>query len=285
MKHEHHRNVLYVIVVLLVILQTVSFVVLSSQLSKMHVDLENNRVESVQAREGIISQFTELINFYSGENQKEIDKLSLTLAEQEESFAKELDLVKSSRDDFSGIIKNSLDSVVGIRTDRSIGTGFVVNSEGYIVTNYHVIDGATSLGVVTSKGDIIGAQILGIDPFRDVALLKVDRKFDALKVANSDNLQVGKKVIAIGNPLGLSFSVSEGIISALGRAGPNGLEEYIQTDVGLNPGNSGGPLIDETGKVIGINNFKIGDSEGLGFALESNSFKKVVNGFINGTII
>jgi S1-C subfamily serine protease len=98
-------------------------------------------------------------------------------------------------------------------------------------------------------------------------------------------LKVGEKVIAIGNPLGLSFSVTEGIISALDRVGPNNLAEYIQTDVSLNPGNSGGPLINTRGKVVGINNFKIGDAESLGFALESNSIRDSINDLAGEKII
>jgi len=116
-------------------------------------------------------------------------------------------------------------------------------------------------------------------------LLKISGTYEALELADSDDLQVGRKVIAIGNPLGLSFSVTEGIISALERIGPNGLREYIQTDVSLNPGNSGGPLIDIQGQVIGINNFKIGGAEALGFSLESNAIRDSVNAMLNKTII
>jgi serine protease Do len=113
----------------------------------------------------------------------------------------------------------------------------------------------------------------------------VDGKYNTLSLANSDQLQVGKKVIAIGNPYGLSFSVTEGIISAIDRTGPNGKAEYIQTDVSLNPGNSGGPLIDTQGKVVGINNFKVSSAESLGFALESNSLKQILNKIANSTLV
>jgi len=98
-----------------------------------------------------------------------------------------------------------------------------------------------------------------------------------LELADSDDVQIGEKVIAIGNPLGLQFSVSEGIVSGIHRPGLNEMEVYIQTDAALNPGNSGGPLINKKGEVIGINNFKIGGTEGMGFALESNSIKETVN--------
>ena len=110
-------------------------------------------------------------------------------------------------------------------------------------------------------------------------MLKIEGTFTPISLANSDDVQIGQKVIAIGNPLGLQFSVTEGIVSAINRAGSNGLKDYIQTDAALNPGNSGGPLIDTSGKVIGINNFKIGGSENIGFALESNYIKQTINGF------
>ncbi|VVB82301.1 Trypsin-like peptidase domain protein [uncultured archaeon] len=112
----------------------------------------------------------------------------------------------------------------------------------------------------------------------DIALLRInDTNYSPLTLADSDNTQVGEKVIAIGNPLGLQFSVSEGIVSAIHRAGENGLNAYIQTDASLNPGNSGGPLIDVNGNVVGINNFKIIGSENIGFSLESNYVKDTIN--------
>ena len=110
----------------------------------------------------------------------------------------------------------------------------------------------------------------------DVALLKIEGDYNSLIFDDSDDVRIGEKGIAIGNPLGLSFSVSEGIVSALNREGSNGLKIYIQTDASLNPGNSGGPLIGTDGKVIGINNFKA-RGENLGFALESDYIKQSVN--------
>ena len=117
----------------------------------------------------------------------------------------------------------------------------------------------------------------GYDENLDLALLKMSGNYNSIELANSNNVQIGEKVIAIGNPLGLQFSVSEGIVSAIHREGPNNLEAYIQTDAALNPGNSGGPLINSEGDVIGINNFKSASGESLGFALEANELKKSVN--------
>jgi len=129
------------------------------------------------------------------------------------------------------------------------------------------------------------AEVIGFNWISDVAVIKIEGKHPYLELADSDNLKPGSKVIAIGNPLGLSFTVTEGIVSAVKRVGPNSKAEYIQTDVSLNPGNSGGPLIDVNGKVVGINNFKIGEAENLGFALESNALKNYVNEIVNSTLI
>ena len=120
-------------------------------------------------------------------------------------------------------------------------------------------------------------EFVGYDGTLDIALLKAQGDYNSLNLENSDDVQIGEKVIAIGNPLGLQFSVSQGIVSAVHRQGTNGLNAYIQTDAALNPGNSGGPLINTNGEVIGINNYKIGSSESLGFALESNYIKQAVN--------
>ena len=119
-------------------------------------------------------------------------------------------------------------------------------------------------------------KLIGYDSNADIALLKINGSYDYLELRNSDDVRVGEKVIAIGNPLGLSFSVSEGIVSAINREGANGLPAYIQTDAALNPGNSGGPLIGTDGKAIGINNYKA-RGENIGFALESNYIKDTVN--------
>ena len=193
-------------------------------------------------------------------------------------IGQEFDILKASAgEDFSGIIDTSIRSVVTVRTDVGQGTGFIVDSEGFIVTNAHVLNGGSIVNAITSEQETIDAELVGFDLEFDIALLKIPGNYDALKLGDSDSVQAGQKVIAIGNPLGLQFSVSEGIISAIHRTGPNGIEAYIQTDAALNPGNSGGPLIDTSGDVIGINNFKIGGGESLGFALESNFIKSTVN--------
>lgn len=199
------------------------------------------------------------------------------------SLNKELDLLKASAgEDFSGIIETAVESVVTIRTNSGQGTGFIVHSDGYIVTNAHVLADsngnlASGIQAITSDGNARTAEFIGYDGELDIAVLKISGTWDALEFSDSNDVSVGEKVIAIGNPLGLQFSVSQGIVSAVHRVGSNGLEAYIQTDAALNPGNSGGPLINTDGKVIGINNFKIGGGENLGFALESNYIIETVN--------
>ncbi|MEX2017619.1 MAG: trypsin-like peptidase domain-containing protein [Candidatus Pacearchaeota archaeon] len=208
----------------------------------------------------------------------------------ETNLNEELSLLKASvGTDFSGIIDLVVPSVVTIRTDISQGTGFIITSDGYIVTNYHVMEGAKAAGVYTYDGKQHQVSPKGYNKDLDIALLKIEGVYDEIELEDSDNVQVGEKVIAIGNPLGLQFSVSEGIVSAIHREGPNGLEAYIQTDAALNPGNSGGPLINKQGKVVGINNFKISSGESLGFALESDYIKSTVNSIsqqaLNQTLI
>ena len=191
-------------------------------------------------------------------------------------------LKASASEDFSGIIEASVPSVVSVRTDVSQGTGFIIDESGFIVTNAHVLsDGsgnlASGIQAVTYEQGTKNAEFIGYDGVLDIALLKISGTYTALDFGDSNSVQVGEKVIAIGNPLGLQFSVSQGIISAIHRIGPNGLDAYIQTDTALNRGNSGGPLISDKGKIVGINNFKVGDSENIGFALESNYIKGAVN--------
>jgi serine protease Do len=187
------------------------------------------------------------------------------------------ELKASASSDFSGVIEDAIQSVVTIKTDVSQGTGFIIDAEGYVITNAHVLSGARSVNAITSQQKQILAELIGYDLNLDLALLKIPGNYQEIELGNSDNIQIGEKVIAIGNPLGLQFSVSEGIVSAVNRPGSNGIEAYIQTDAALNPGNSGGPLINKQGEVIGINNFKVGGGESLGFALESNYIKDTIN--------
>jgi S1-C subfamily serine protease len=202
-----------------------------------------------------------------------------TLGSQIGSIDNEISALKASASaDFSGVIEKVIKSVVTIRTDISQGSGFIIASGSYIVTNAHIIEGATAASIITYDGKTHAVTKIGEDSDMDIALLRIsNQSYSPLILGDSDFVQIGEKVIAIGNPLGLQFSVSEGIISGVNRKGANGLNAYIQTDASLNPGNSGGPLINVDGEVIGINNFKISGSENIGFALESNYIKNAVN--------
>ena len=202
-----------------------------------------------------------------------------TLGSQIGSIDTEISNLKASASsDFSGIIGSAIKSVVTIRTDISQGSGFIIADNGYVVTNAHVMEGAQAATIITYDGKSHTVSKIGENTDMDIILLRIsDSGYSPLELGNSDNVKIGEKVIAIGNPLGLQFSVSEGIVSAVHRTGENELDAYIQTDASLNPGNSGGPLIDTNGEVIGINNFKISGSENIGFALESNYIKGTVN--------
>jgi S1-C subfamily serine protease len=234
-----------------------------------------NKIETeiTQIREDTQGKFNELTISLISTN-KELEELGSQVGSIDEKF----EFLKSSTStDFSGIISEVVVSVVTVMTDISQGTGFLITEDGYIVTNYHVIKNAKSAGVYTYDGISHKVEYIGHNENLDIALLKIEGKYEKLELGDSNKVQIGEKVIAIGNPLGLQFSVSEGIISGIHREGPNKIPAYIQTDAALNPGNSGGPLINKQGKVIGINNFKIGGGESLGFALESNYIKNLVN--------
>jgi S1-C subfamily serine protease len=212
----------------------------------------------------------------------DLKSLGLQVGSIDSQIAK---LKASATSDFSGIIETDIKSVVIVKTDISQGSGFIITSDGYLVTNAHVMEGATSAGVVTYDGNLHQVKLIGKDTNMDIALLKIDGTYSPLNLANSNDVQVGEKVIAIGSPYGLQFSVTEGIVSNVHQLGENGIKAYIQTDAPLNPGNSGGPLIDTSGKVVGINNFKIGGGESLGFALEANYVKESVNAIYGSNLI
>ncbi len=271
---KKHVISLYGLVVLLIASQVISFVFISGTISSLRDELNTTS-----------NQLKDKINENYIQTQGQITQLTSSLSSTEKSLTKQLSEIKASASsDFSGIIETAVNSVVSIKTDVSQGSGFIVTSDGYIVTNAHVLNGAHYAKILTYNNDLIASQLIGYDTNLDVAILKISGNYDYLEFADSDNAKVGEKVIAVGNPYGLSFSVTEGIVSAVHRD-----NKYIQTDVPLNPGNSGGPLIDNKGKVLGMNNFKFGGAEALGFALESNIVKTSINIItqkaINQTII
>ncbi|MBW4695426.1 MAG: trypsin-like peptidase domain-containing protein [Lyngbya sp. HA4199-MV5] len=159
------------------------------------------------------------------------------------------------------------------RVQRGTGSGFITTSDGRVLTNAHVVQGADSVTVVLRDGRRFKGTVVGADSTTDVAVIKINaQNLPIVKLGNSDNLLPGQAAIAIGNPLGLSFTVTQGIISATGRSAadvgvPAERVDFIQTDAAINPGNSGGPLINAEGEVIGINSAIIQGAAGLGFAI------------------
>ena len=171
------------------------------------------------------------------------------------------------------------------RRTSALGSGFIIDKDGIVVTNNHVIQGAEDIFVTVNDNKEYAAEIIGTDPLSDIAVLKIksDQKFSPVKFGDSDSARVGDWVIAIGNPFGLGGTVTSGIISARNRSiGLSRYEDYIQTDASINSGNSGGPLFDMNGDVIGINTAILGQSGsiGIGFSIPSNSAKKVINQLI-----
>ncbi|MBQ7303465.1 MAG: trypsin-like peptidase domain-containing protein [Alphaproteobacteria bacterium] len=164
-----------------------------------------------------------------------------------------------------------------------LGSGFVFSDDGYIVTNAHVISDADTISVITNENDSYNADIVGIDEKTDIALIKVnaDKKLNSVVLGNSDEVNVGDWVLAIGNPFGLGNSVTAGIISAKSRdIGDNSYNDYFQTDASINQGNSGGPMFNINGEVIGINSAIFsasGNGVGVGFALPSNDVAWIIN--------
>ena len=179
--------------------------------------------------------------------------------------------------DFSGILETEIEGVVTIKTNVGQGTGFMITEDGYVVTNAHILSDASYANIYTYDNEKHSATLIGWHSLLDIAVLKISGDFYNLDFGDSGDVKVGEKVIAIGNPLGLSFSATEGIISATERVGTNGYAFYLQTDAALNPGNSGGPLIDTKGDVIGINNYKMSGADNLGFALGSDHIVPTIN--------
>ncbi|SEL19121.1 DegQ family serine endoprotease [Nitrosovibrio tenuis] len=170
------------------------------------------------------------------------------------------------------------------RPERSAGSGVIVDAaNGYVVTNYHVIKDAQQVIVTLKDRRQFQAKLVGTDPGTDIALLKIDaKKLQSLRLGNSDLLNVGDFVVAIGNPFGLGQTVTSGIVSALGRSGLDieGYEDFIQTDASINPGNSGGALVNLKGELVGVNSAIIGPSGanvGIGFAVPSVMVKAVLD--------
>ena len=195
--------------------------------------------------------------------------------------------------DVSDVVQKVRPSVVGVITESfqtystsSTGSGIILSEDGYIVTNNHVVEGGDSIAVTLDDGETYAAELIGTDVKSDIAVLKIDaQNLPAAEFGDSSQVEVGEAAIAIGNPLGLNGTVTAGIISAVDReiqvCSSNMV--LLQTDASINPGNSGGALLNEYGQVIGVNSAKISseDSEGLGFAIPSNTVGPIVEELID----
>ena len=209
------------------------------------------------------------------------------------------DVLSSSKSNLSlvELFEKSEEGVVKIQVDRngqntgSVGSGFVYDNLGHIITNAHVVDGATKATVTFLDGSQYDAEIIGTDKFTDIAVIKVNEKprlLHPLQIGDSSQLHVGEHVAAIGNPFGLSGSMTSGIVSQMGRLLPTqdsgfSIPDVIQTDAAINPGNSGGPLLNLRGEVVGINTAiqsMSGEFSGIGFAIPSNTAIKIVPSLI-----
>ena len=203
------------------------------------------------------------------------------------SVEKNLSLVELFEKSEEGVVRIDVVKINSFREGNSVGSGFVFDLFGNIITNAHVIDNADNITVTFLDGSQYNASIVGMDKFTDIAVINVEEKPDylhPLEIGDSSTLKVGEPVAAIGNPFGLSGSMTSGIVSQIGRLLPShdtgfSIPNVIQTDAAINPGNSGGPLLNMNGEVMGINTAiqsGTGQSAGIGFAVPSNTISKVV---------
>jgi serine protease Do len=228
-------------------------------------DSERNPLPSLNALESVDSEFTDLVEHVI----PSVVSINTVTAPDRDALIRQ----------FFGISRGPL------RPLNQIGSGMIVSKEGHIVTSWHVVKGATQITVQLSDGRSLPAQLAGADPLTDIAVLKIQAEgLSPIAFGDSDKVRVGQTVFAIGNPFGLQETVTQGIISAKGRRDSSeaGIELF-QTSTSINPGNSGSPLIDIRGQVIGINKSifsKSGGSEGIAFAIPSNAARKIYEDII-----
>ena len=234
-----------------------------------------------------------------------LDKQSSVNKSEENNKFENLKLLKAKEFQLNTIYTTSLPSIVHIKVRQTVpgffqnqertgqGSGFIWDTEGNIVTNYHVVASASIVDVEFADGSQYSASVIGLDPNSDLAIIKVNPKgkiLTPLNLGDSTNVKVGNHTIVIGSPFGQEFSMSSGIVSAIKRTVPSqnamfSIPNVIQTDAAINPGNSGGPLMDIDGNVIGINSQIIsrsGGNQGIGFAIPINSVKKIIPTLIKG---
>jgi S1-C subfamily serine protease len=241
------------------------------------------------------------MNFFNTSGIKINDNASAILNAQSTVFNQIFNNAKNSVVQITSTVNSPIPNIIINgnplqRQSTSLGSGFILDpSNGLIITNNHVIQGANKVDVTFIDGNTYSAKVIGADPLSDLAVLQITDDFSSqhltpLSLANSSQLQVGQQVIAIGNPFALSDTMTNGIISQVGRVLPNqemgfSIPDVIQTNAAINPGNSGGPLLDMQGNVIGVNSAitsQTGEFAGIGFAIPSNTVAKIIPHLVNG---
>ena len=202
------------------------------------------------------------------------------------TYSKSLSLIEIFENSEAGVVRVNIQRNQEGLTPTGVGSGFVFDKKGHVITNAHVVEDATKVVVTFLDGRSYNADIVGFDSFTDIAVIKVNADLSLLhplSLGDSSNLQVGEPIAAIGNPFGLSGSMTSGIVSQLGRLLPSGagysIPDVIQTDAAINPGNSGGPLLNMRGEIVGINTAiqsATGEFTGVGFAVPSQTLVKIV---------
>lgn len=251
---------------------------LKKSIVKATEDLEDSTDAKVaRVKTDVDSLEAETKSQISGLGDKLTDFESQTEAQQD-MFQETLNSINVKSSDFTSILDDVLKATVAVRAGSAIGSGVIIEDEGYIITNFHVIEGnEDSINVKLSDNRQGQARLVAFERNVDVAVLKINGgPFHRLKWGDSQNVKAGEKVIAVGSPAGLDFTVTEGIISAPKRLSSNGVT-YIQTDVSINPGSSGGPLISDRGRIVGINTLKIKDFEGIGFSIQGKMAKEIAD--------
>lgn len=288
LRNDKSKRVLYTALVFIIIISLGSAFYSQFKIYNIIKDY-NSKISDIKLeQESQINVLNTLISNMQREYTNKITTLKNIIERQQressqklEELEEELKGISVEAGDFSAIIEDAIKGVVSVVTDRTQGSGTIITSDGYIVTNNHVVKDANRIVVVTYNKNIYPARIIGSEQINDIAIIKINATdLHDLGFGNSDNIRIGEKVIALGNPGGLGFSVTEGIISQKDRVLFPGTIGLLQTDVPVNPGNSGGPLINTNGNVIGINRLKIRGFGGLGFAIPSSYVTQVINEII-----
>ena len=239
---------------------------LSASIESTKQDISRSVSELGGSVESVKNESKHQVSILSGQLQSVTQESQKKLGDIE----KQLLNVNVKSESFASIVDKAIKSVVAINTDSGVGSGAIIDSQGYIITNRHVVDGATKGAIKTADGQFHQMRIVAKSSTEDLAILQIQGEYTPLVFGNSDSIAVGSRVVAMGSPAGLEFTVSEGIVSAKRRIGDF---DYIQTDLSMNPGNSGGPLINPRGEMIGVNTLKLTGFEGLGFALTSEQVR------------